>query len=177
MSEQTFHTTRQDLRKAESRVAAQHGGNNPSDSYLSQMKVSHSHLTQAQKNIANHEFYSPSLTRTPTSPSKSTRPRPTCLYPTSRPLPVTGTLPTSELSTSALVVSRAPSLVTTTPPFEAPPLQEAAPASTVKSCTRAPHLVAMLAVSALRAWMTCPLMLPLVTVKIEFFGLRDPMFV
>ncbi|KAJ5359537.1 uncharacterized protein N7496_011950 [Penicillium cataractarum] len=40
MSDQNFHTTRQDLRKAESRIA-QHGGNNPSDSKLSQMKVIH----------------------------------------------------------------------------------------------------------------------------------------
>jgi hypothetical protein len=44
MSEQTFHTTRQDLRKAESRIAQQHGGNTPSDSNLSQMKVSPSHI-------------------------------------------------------------------------------------------------------------------------------------
>jgi hypothetical protein len=39
MSEQAFHTSRQDLRKDESRIAQQHGGKNPSDSKLSQMKV------------------------------------------------------------------------------------------------------------------------------------------
>lgn len=48
MTEQTYHTTRQDLRKAESRVAAQHGGNNPPESYLSQMKVSQSRIVLPQ---------------------------------------------------------------------------------------------------------------------------------
>ncbi|KAJ5091486.1 hypothetical protein NUU61_006356 [Penicillium alfredii] len=38
MSEQTYHATRQDLRKAESRVANLHGGQNPADSNLSHMK-------------------------------------------------------------------------------------------------------------------------------------------
>ncbi|KAJ5682540.1 hypothetical protein N7462_005705 [Penicillium macrosclerotiorum] len=38
MSEQTFHATRQDLRKAESRAAQQHGGSNPADSDVSIMK-------------------------------------------------------------------------------------------------------------------------------------------
>lgn len=40
MSEQTYHTTRQDLRKAESRAAHQHGGENPADSDVSNLKVS-----------------------------------------------------------------------------------------------------------------------------------------
>lgn len=39
MSDATFHTTRQDLRKEESKVAQQHGGVVPSDSDVSQMKV------------------------------------------------------------------------------------------------------------------------------------------
>ncbi|KAJ5247462.1 hypothetical protein N7468_002445 [Penicillium chermesinum] len=38
MTDQTYHTTRQDLRKPESRVAHQHGGTNPSDSEVSAMK-------------------------------------------------------------------------------------------------------------------------------------------
>ncbi|CEO59375.1 hypothetical protein PEBR_34502 [Penicillium brasilianum] len=38
MTDATFHTTRQDLRKAESRVAGQHGGKTPADSDVSQMK-------------------------------------------------------------------------------------------------------------------------------------------
>ncbi|KAF3398576.1 hypothetical protein F1880_006334 [Penicillium rolfsii] len=38
MTEQTFHTTRQDLRKEESRIARQHGGKVPADSDVSQMK-------------------------------------------------------------------------------------------------------------------------------------------
>lgn len=41
MSESTFYSTRQDLRKAESRLANLHGGNPPSNSTVSQMKVSH----------------------------------------------------------------------------------------------------------------------------------------
>lgn len=40
MSDSTFHTTTQDLRKAESKVAQSHGGNLPSDSNVAQMKVS-----------------------------------------------------------------------------------------------------------------------------------------
>jgi hypothetical protein len=44
MSEQTFHTTRQDLRKDEARIAQQHGGKNPSDSKVSQMKVGSFHI-------------------------------------------------------------------------------------------------------------------------------------
>lgn len=39
MSDATYHTTRQDLRKAESKVSQAHGGANPSDSEVSQMKV------------------------------------------------------------------------------------------------------------------------------------------
>ncbi|KAJ5291241.1 hypothetical protein N7478_000492 [Penicillium angulare] len=38
MSDATFHTTRQDLRKEESKVAQKHGGVVPSDSDVSQMK-------------------------------------------------------------------------------------------------------------------------------------------
>ncbi|KAJ5082401.1 hypothetical protein N7532_011444 [Penicillium argentinense] len=38
MSEQTYHTTRQDLRKEEARLAQQHGGRVPADSDVSQMK-------------------------------------------------------------------------------------------------------------------------------------------
>ncbi|KAJ5126933.1 hypothetical protein N7448_007712 [Penicillium atrosanguineum] len=38
MSSSTFHTTSQDLRKEESRVAQQHGGQIPADSDVSQMK-------------------------------------------------------------------------------------------------------------------------------------------
>ena len=41
MSEQTFHTTRQDLRKAESKLSGKRGGNTPADSNMSQMKVGH----------------------------------------------------------------------------------------------------------------------------------------
>jgi hypothetical protein len=39
MSDQTYHTTRQDLRKEESRVSQQHGGKIPADSDVSNMKV------------------------------------------------------------------------------------------------------------------------------------------
>ncbi|KAF7717468.1 Uncharacterized protein PECH_000483 [Penicillium ucsense] len=38
MSAQTFHTTREDIRKDEARVSHQHGGNVPADSDVSQMK-------------------------------------------------------------------------------------------------------------------------------------------
>ncbi|KAJ5161668.1 hypothetical protein N7492_007060 [Penicillium capsulatum] len=38
MSDATYHTTRQDLRKAETKAAQQHGGANPSNSEVSQMK-------------------------------------------------------------------------------------------------------------------------------------------
>jgi len=40
MSDATYHTTRQDLRKEETRTAQQHGGKIPADSDVSQMKVS-----------------------------------------------------------------------------------------------------------------------------------------
>lgn len=40
MSEATYHTTRQDLRKDEARVAGQNRGNPPANSDVSQMKVS-----------------------------------------------------------------------------------------------------------------------------------------
>lgn len=40
MSEQTYHTTRQDLRKEESRTAHQSGGKTPADSDVSILKVS-----------------------------------------------------------------------------------------------------------------------------------------
>lgn len=39
MSEATYHTTRDDLRKAESRASNQHGGANPADSDVSALKV------------------------------------------------------------------------------------------------------------------------------------------
>ncbi|KAJ5561693.1 hypothetical protein N7535_003844 [Penicillium sp. DV-2018c] len=38
MSESTFHTTTQDIRKAESKVAQSHGGNPPANSDVSKMK-------------------------------------------------------------------------------------------------------------------------------------------
>ncbi|CAI7623422.1 unnamed protein product [Penicillium bialowiezense] len=38
MSDSTFHTTAQDLRKAESKLAQSHGGNPPANSDISQMK-------------------------------------------------------------------------------------------------------------------------------------------
>ncbi|KAJ5634745.1 hypothetical protein N7528_002587 [Penicillium herquei] len=38
MSESTFHTTSQDIRKEESKIAQKHGGVVPSDSDISQMK-------------------------------------------------------------------------------------------------------------------------------------------
>ncbi|CAG7916546.1 unnamed protein product [Penicillium olsonii] len=38
MSDSTFHTTAQDVRKAESKVAQSHGGNPPANSDVSQMK-------------------------------------------------------------------------------------------------------------------------------------------
>ena len=40
MTENTYHVTRQDLRKTESRVAQQHGGKVPANSDVSAMKVS-----------------------------------------------------------------------------------------------------------------------------------------
>ena len=40
MSDSTFHTTTQDTRKAESKVAQSHHGNPPADSDVSKMKVS-----------------------------------------------------------------------------------------------------------------------------------------
>lgn len=43
MSDQTYHMTRQDLRKTESRIAAQHGGNPPADCDVSAMKVGYIH--------------------------------------------------------------------------------------------------------------------------------------
>lgn len=43
MSEQTYHTTRDNLRKPESRVAQQHGGKTPADSDVSKMKVAIAH--------------------------------------------------------------------------------------------------------------------------------------
>ena len=39
MSDATFHTTREDLRKAESKVAQSHRGTVPADSDVSLMKV------------------------------------------------------------------------------------------------------------------------------------------
>ena len=39
MSDATYHTTRQDLRKAETKATQSHGGTNPSNSDVSQMKV------------------------------------------------------------------------------------------------------------------------------------------
>ena len=39
MSESTFHTTREDLRKAESQLAQKNDGNVPADSEVSQIKV------------------------------------------------------------------------------------------------------------------------------------------
>ncbi|GLI71973.1 hypothetical protein PoHVEF18_000140 [Penicillium ochrochloron] len=51
MSEQTFHTTRQDLRKDEARIAQQHGGKNPSDSKVSQMKSLVDQNTDKSKQI------------------------------------------------------------------------------------------------------------------------------
>lgn len=39
MSDATFHTTREDLRKGESKVAQSHGGKVPADSDVSLMKV------------------------------------------------------------------------------------------------------------------------------------------
>lgn len=41
MTDATFHTTRQDLRKAEAKLSETHGGNPPADSDISQMKVRH----------------------------------------------------------------------------------------------------------------------------------------
>lgn len=52
MSSSTFHTTRQDIRKDESRVAHQHDGKTPADSDVSQMKVRFSDL-KPQNIIAN----------------------------------------------------------------------------------------------------------------------------
>lgn len=40
MSDSTFHTTAQDVRKAESKLAQSHGGKPPANSDVSQMKVS-----------------------------------------------------------------------------------------------------------------------------------------
>ncbi|KAJ5883112.1 uncharacterized protein N7473_009998 [Penicillium subrubescens] len=51
MSEQTFRTTRQDLRKDESRIAQQHGGKTPSDSNVSQMKSMIDQNTDKPKQI------------------------------------------------------------------------------------------------------------------------------
>lgn len=39
MSGETFHTTKEDIRKAESQVSDRHGGNIPRDSNVAQMKV------------------------------------------------------------------------------------------------------------------------------------------
>jgi hypothetical protein len=39
MSDSTFHTTAQDIRKAESKVSQTHGGNPPANSDVSKMKV------------------------------------------------------------------------------------------------------------------------------------------
>jgi hypothetical protein len=41
MSDATYHTTGQDIRKAESKLAQSHGGKPPADSDVSQMKVSY----------------------------------------------------------------------------------------------------------------------------------------
>jgi hypothetical protein len=40
MSDATFHTTKQDIRKDESKIAQSHGGKTPANSDVSQMKVS-----------------------------------------------------------------------------------------------------------------------------------------
>ena len=46
MSESTFHTTRQDIRKPESKVSRSHDGKTPADSDVSKMKVNyHCHTT------------------------------------------------------------------------------------------------------------------------------------
>ncbi|KAJ5975669.1 hypothetical protein N7481_009376 [Penicillium waksmanii] len=51
MSDQTYHTTRQDLRKEESRVSQQHGGKIPADSDVSNMKSIIDQNTNKSKQI------------------------------------------------------------------------------------------------------------------------------
>lgn len=148
MTDATFHTTRQDLRKAEARLAEQHGGNPPADSDVSKMKVSSYPYTVSQHPLT---LPSPSSTRTPTSPSKLTTPRPTYLCPISPLLPLTGTLPTSVPSTLALAASRRPSPAKATALFEDPPLQLRASVSMAPSCTRTRPPVALSVAKRLRA--------------------------
>ena len=52
MSDATFHTTIQDLRRAESKLSQLHGGNPPADSNVSRMKVSYLHPTPSRNQIA-----------------------------------------------------------------------------------------------------------------------------
>ncbi|OQE15483.1 hypothetical protein PENSTE_c028G06508 [Penicillium steckii] len=51
MSDATYHTTRQDLRKEETRTAQQHGGKIPADSDVSQMKSIIDQNTDKSKEI------------------------------------------------------------------------------------------------------------------------------
>ncbi|KAJ5937763.1 hypothetical protein N7454_004105 [Penicillium verhagenii] len=51
MSDATFHTTRQDLRKEESKISQKHGGNVPADSDVSKMKSIIDQNTDKSKQI------------------------------------------------------------------------------------------------------------------------------
>lgn len=126
MSESTFHTTREDLRKAESQVSRKNNGNVPADSEVAQTKVisfpflpfSYNHAPLSpppNTKYTSHKLISlphpsPSSTKTlnpnpPSSPSA----KPTCPSRTTRPCPRTGTPATAAKWTSAPAAWRATS--------------------------------------------------------------------
>ena len=84
MSDDTFHTTREDLRKPESHVSHTHDGNVPKDSEVSVLKVSS--FDSDQKSLESVQLtvvLSPSSIKTQSPSQKSSMSvKPICLYQT-----------------------------------------------------------------------------------------------
>jgi hypothetical protein len=138
MSDSTFHTTTQDTRKAESKVAQSHHGNPPADSDVSKMKVSYlqSNITKYEVDLL-HDLHSPSSTKIPTSPPKSKRPRPICLCLTN-PQSLATSIPLT--SVPLVLALDASSSLLITVAYARVQLQAAAPALMEMRCTRLlPH--------------------------------------
>ena len=107
MSDSTFHTTKEDLRKAESQVSKKNDGNVPSDSEPSQMKVCDPPPPSNLWTMLTC-FHSPLSTKTPSPNPRSLQSvKQTFLSLTSLPWPQTGIRVMPARSMSAPVVYRA----------------------------------------------------------------------
>ncbi|KAJ5575134.1 hypothetical protein N7450_009033 [Penicillium hetheringtonii] len=121
MSDATYHTTRQDLRKEETRTAQQHGGKIPADSDVSQMKSIIDQNTDKSKEIDQTKANLPLPKDPPVASDWNSSDQRTVNVGSGR---FEG--PTSSLPTVAMM------------PCAAPPLLAAASVSLVNSCTRTP---------------------------------------